>query len=276
MGNRSGTPELKIETTAIGSANAAKPAARAVAASAPATNESVWLREALALFRKDVRAELRTKVAVSSVGLFALSALMLIALATSTLKDAVSLNGRGDPLPSWDAASRFGMLWVLLCFAAFAGLSHSFVHEEQTGTTTALRLNMSPTGVYAGKLLYNLVLVLCIALVVTPLYMGVVELGVGQPLAFALTMLNGCIGLAASATFVAALAAKSRGTGALYGALGLPMLLAFLVLLLNAARTFYNPAMPALRVVKDVGSLLSFGVLLIALSALTFHYVWED
>ncbi len=237
---------------------------------------SDWLREALALFGKDLRAELRTKVAVSSVGLFALSALMLIALATSTLKDAQSLNGRGEILPSWDAASRFGMLWVLLCFAAFAGLSHSFVHEEQTGTTTALRLNMSALGVYAGKLLYNFALVVAITLVTAPLYMAAVELGVGQPLAFAATMVSGCIGLAASATFVAALAAKSRGTGALYGALGLPMLLVFLVLLLNAARTLYNPDMPALRVIKDVGGLLSFGVFLIALSALTFHYVWED
>ena len=237
---------------------------------------SSFLREALALFGKDLRAELRTKVAVSSVGLFTLCALMLIALATSTLKDAVTTVRLTWNARAWDYASRFAMLWVLLCFAAFAGLAHSFVHEEETGTTTALRLSMSPQGVYAGKLLYNFALVVSIALVATPLYMLATELVIGSPVVFVLTMLSGCVGLAATATFVAALAAKSRGTGALYGALGLPMLLVFLVLLMNAARTVYLVNAPALRVFKDVGGLLSFGVFLVTLSALTFHFVWED
>ena len=237
---------------------------------------SSFAREAIALFRKDLRAEWRTKVAVSSVGLFTLCALMLIALATSTLKDVVVETAYVRGL-AWDHASRFGMLWVLLCFAAFAGLAHSFVHEEETGTTTALRLCMSPEGVYAGKLLYNFVLVTAISLVATPLYMLAVDLPPGQkPLVFVLTMVSGCVGLSAAATFVAALAAKSRGTGALYGALGLPMLLVFLVLLLNAARTVYLVDAPFLIVFKAVSGLLSFGVFLIALSALTFHFVWED
>ena len=237
---------------------------------------SSFVSEAVALFRKDLRAELRTKVAVSSVGLFTLCALMLIALTTSTLKD-VEVETEYVHGLAWDHASRFGMLWVLLCFAAFAGLSHSFVHEEETGTTTALRLCMSPEGVYAGKLLYNFALVIAISLVATPLYMLAVDLPPGQqPLVFVLTMLSGCVGLAAAATFVAALAAKSRGTGALYGALGLPMLLVFLVLLLNAGRTVYLRDAPFLTVSKAVGGLLSFGIFLIALSALTFHFVWED
>ena len=244
-------------------------------------SSAFWVQEARALFGKDLRAELRTKVAVSSVGLFTLCALMLIALATSTLKDVVILTDRTirtdnvKEVLAWDYPSRFAMLWVLLCFAAFAGLAHSFVHEEETGTTTALRLTMSPQGVYAGKLLYNFVLVVSIALVATPLYMLATDLTPGKPTAFILTMLSGCVGLAATATFVAALAAKSRGTGALYGALGLPMLLVFLVLLMNAGRAVYNP-MPLVRIIKDVGGLLSFGVFLISLSALTFHYVWEE
>ena len=198
-----------------------------------------FLSEALALFRKDLRAELRTKVAVSSIGLFTLCALMLIALSTSTLKDTISKYPAAKELPAWSYDSRFGMLWVLLCFAAFAGMAHSFVHEEETGTTTALRLSMSPEGVYTGKLLYNFTLILSIAAVITPLYMLAIELPIGEPIAFVTTMLSGCVGLAATATFVAALAAKSRGTGALFGALGLPMLLVFLVLLLNAAQTIY-------------------------------------
>src|SRR5580700_8975072 len=52
---------------------------------------SDWFTEARALFLKDVRAELRTKVAVNAVGLFAIASLLLIALSTRDLKDLHAL-----------------------------------------------------------------------------------------------------------------------------------------------------------------------------------------
>ncbi len=239
-------------------------------------HHSSFLSEAVALFRKDLRAELRTKVALSSVGLFTFSALMLIALATRTLKDVkVPVSDLTESF-AWSYESRMGMLWVLLCFAAFAGLSHSFVHEEEAGTTTALRLSMSPEAVYAGKLTFNLALVLAVTTVVTPVYMLITGLPIFAPLQFGLVMFSGCVGLAAAATIVAALAAKARSTGALYGALGLPMLVVFLTLLMNAAGTLYKSGLPTWVAVRDIGGLLSYGILLIALSALTFVFVWED
>lgn len=261
---------------------------RSVSASSQVLPESGWLTEAWALFAKDVQAELRTKVAISAVGVFTLSALLLITLATALLKQVqtVDVLRLPDTLtrdqlmaqmhPAWDAPSKMGMLWVLLCFAAFAGLAHSFVHEEETGTVTALRLSMSAGAVYAGKLTFNLVVVFCVALVVTPLYMLITGMPMGSPLVFLLVMVSGCIGLAGAATIVAALAAKARGTGALFGAIGLPLLIVFLMLLLNASATLYviNPS--PIRILRDVGGLLSYGVLMIAVSSLTFGFVWED
>jgi heme exporter protein B len=246
------------------------------------------MTQTLALFEKDVRAELRTRVAVSSIGVFTFSALLLLGLATAALKEVQSLNilRLTDPItvtdveaqlrPAWDAASKMGMLWILLCFAAFAGLSHSFVHEEETGTVTALRLTMASGAVYAGKLLFNLVLIIAVATVITPVYLLMTGMPTGPFFVFVLVMLSGCIGLAGAATIVAALAAKARGTGALYGAIGLPLLVVFFMLLINAAQTLYIVNPSTIRVVRDVGGLLSYGVLLIAVSALTFHFVWEE
>jgi heme exporter protein B len=178
--------------------------------------------------------------------------------------------------PAWDSASKMGLLWVLLCFAAFTGLSHSFVHEEETGTVTALRLTMSAGAVYAGKLAFNFTLILTVALLVTPVYILMTGMELGAPPVFGMVMLSGCVGLAGAATIVAALAAKAQGKGALYPAIGLPMLIVFLMLLLNAANTLYTIDPPAVRVVRDVGGLLSYGVLLIAVSTLTFGFVWEE
>jgi heme exporter protein B len=106
--------------------------------------------------------------------------------------------------------------------------------------------------------------------------MAITDMGFGQPAVFLAMMLSGCLGLAAAATIVAALTAKAQGTGALYGALGLPILIVFLMLLLNAATTLYTRDAPLIRIVKDIGGLLSYGVLLVTLSAMLFHFVWED
>lgn len=252
-----------------------------------------WLDEARALFLKDLRAELRTRVAISSIGVFALSSLFLITVATAALKETKAINPGlffagldsnhtaqasfdAALYNAWDSPSKMALMWVLICFAAFAGLSHSFVHEEETGTTMALRLSMSAQAVYTGKLIFNFMVLVGVSIAITPLYMLITGMPAGSPIVLVLMMLSGCVGLAGAATIVAALAAKAHGTGALYGAVGLPLLLVFLFLLLNAAQTLYSPHAPLVQIVKDVGGLLSYGVALIGVSALTFHFVWEE
>ena len=81
--------------------------------------------------------------------------------------------------PHGATAARWRYYRVLLCFAAFTGLSHAFVHEEETGTTLALRLSMPATAVYAGKLLFNLMLITMVTVIVTPFYMLITGMGAG-------------------------------------------------------------------------------------------------
>ena len=262
--------------------------------STAASGQVNWFQAGVSLFRKDVRAEMRTKVAFSAIGVFTFSSLLLLALATATLKEAKAFSEprlyeamdrmrvmAGDLMidravqvalfPAWSASAKLALLWVLLCFAAFTGLAHAFVHEEETGTTLALKMSMPASGVYAGKLLFNLMLIALVTTIVTPVYMLITGLGMGAPAVFIGTMASGCIGLAGAATIIAALAAKARGTGALFGALGLPLLVVFISLLMNAATTVYAPNPELARVLKDVGGLLSYGVALIAVSAVTFR-----
>ena len=248
-----------------------------VSDSAAPNSEKDWIRDAWTLLRKDVRAELRTKTALSSVGIFAFASLLLMGLATLTLKETRAHDFlRNQDFNAWTDPSKLGLLWTLLCFAAFAGLSHSFVHEEEAGTVMALRLTTSAAAVYAGTLTFNVLLLMAVALIVTPAYMVMTGMQSGPWLVFIMMMLSGCLGLGGAATIVAALAAKARGAGALFGAIGLPLITVFLLLLLNAARTLYNADALALQYVKDIGGLFSYGILLIAVSSFTFKFVWED
>lgn len=238
---------------------------------------TVWLRQAVALLRKDLRAEFRTRTAISAIGIFSLASLFLLALATATLKEVLfSDTVSGTTKLAWQPPSKFGILWILFFFAAFSGLSHSFVHEEEAGTVTALRLRLIPEAVYAGKLFFNFLMVFGVAVVVTPLYMIITGMPLGNPLVSIGVLFGGCLGLSATATIIAAIAAKAQNKGALFGALGLPILAVFLMLLMGASQTLFTVSPSAIRVVRDVGGLFSFAVLLISVSALTFRFIWED
>ena len=236
-----------------------------------------WYRAAYALFKKDLRAEFRTKTALSSLGVFSLSALLLLAFATSTLKQVIYFdNVSGTTQFAWKSASKFGILWVIFFFAAFSGLGHSFVHEEEGGTTTALRLRMSPEAVYVGKLALNFVIIFSVAVFVTPLYMLVTDLPIGVPFLFILVMISGCLGLSAAATVVAAISAKAQNKGALFPALGLPLIVVFLLLLMSAGTTLFSEVAEMRNPLRDIGGLFSYAVLLITVSALVFRYIWEE
>ncbi len=92
------------------------------------------LAEVAAVFVKDLRAEFRTRVALNAVGLFALTTLAAVAYTIGPFRLAP------DDRPFLLSA----LLWIVLFFAAMAGLDRSFVKEEETHTAPLLRLAAAP------------------------------------------------------------------------------------------------------------------------------------
>ncbi len=217
--------------------------------------------QAMAVLEKDLRAELRNRAAINAIMLFAITALVVVGLAL----------GPGELHPVFKAA----LLWVVLFFAAFSGLAHVFLHEEETNTALALRLCALPGAVYAGKLAFNLLLLLGIAIVVVPLYALMLDVTLMRPVAFVVTLCTGCLGLGAAATIIAAIIAKARSKGALYGALGFPILLPLLIIAVDATRLTLTDV-PAEGLWKDIVGLVAFAVMLVTVSGVLFPYVWED
>lgn len=223
---------------------------------------SSFLAQAQAVLAKDLRAELRNRAALNSILLFAVTALVVVGFSTA-----------GSPI---EPRLKVALLWVVLFFAAFSGLSHVFIHEEETATSLALRLSASPGAVYAGKLLFNLLLLFGITAVVAPMFLLMVDLRLERPFAFLAVLTSGCLGLGAAATIVAAIIAKARGKGALYGALGFPILLPLLMMAVRAMQVTLLPSAPVGTILRDIGGLLAFAVMLITASFLLFPFVWED
>jgi heme exporter protein B len=217
--------------------------------------------QAVTVLQKDLRAELRNRAAVNSILLFAVTALVVVGYAV----------GPAAMGPGLKAA----LLWVVLFFSAFSGLAHVFLHEEEASTVTALRLSAQPAAVFAGKMIFNLLLLGVIGLIVVPLYIVMVRVEIARPFAFLGVVVTGAIGLGSAATIVAAIIAKAHGKGALYGAIGFPVLLPLLMMAVRATQLSMT-AQSAGELRSLMVGLLSFAVMLITASSLLFGAVWED
>ncbi len=185
-----------------------------------------WIDEAVAVFVKDWRAELRTRHALHTLLLFAVTTLVTVSLALGPL--GVSSGERLAVLPA--------LLWVILLFAAAAGLPRGFVQEEETHTAIALRLAATPSAVYCGKALYAASLLLALELLLVPLYVAVMQLPVASLGLLLAALAAGGVGLACASTLLAAIVAQAQGRGALFPILAFPVLLPLLLLAVELTR----------------------------------------
>jgi len=226
----------------------------------------VWrfLGETMAVFAKDMRCEFRTRVAFNSLALFAVTTLA-----------AVSYTIGPYGIAEADRPYLLGaLLWIVVFFAAMAGLDRSFVKEEETHTAPLLRLAARPLVVWGGKLLFNTVTLALLMAILVPLYVVLMGLSVRTPGWFILVLAAGCLALAVTTTIVAAIVARAMSRGALFAVLSVPLLLPLLVFLIQGTRAAIEGRVPdvlaALRAVVSLG-----GVMTVA-SAFLFPVVWHD
>ena len=192
---------------------------------------SSWLAEAAAVFAKDWRSEARNRFALNTLGLFALTTLVLVSVGLGPM--GVTAAG-AQVLPF--------LLWIVLLFATSAGLPRAFVQEEETHTATALRLAARPSTVFWGKLAFSLSLTWALEALVAPLFLAMVQLSVDSPGLFIAGLAAGGFGLAAASTVIAAIIAQARAGSALFAVLSFPILIPLLLLVVELTRNAVDGA----------------------------------
>lgn len=223
-----------------------------------------WVREVSAVFVKDLRCELRTRVALNALGLFALTTLAAVAYTV----------GPYGVTPSDRPYLLGALLWIVIFFAAMAGLDRAFVKEEETHTAPVLRLSASPSVVWGGKLLFNLVVLVVLMVILVPLYCVLMGMTVAAPWWFVALLTAGAYGLAVTTTIVAAIVARAMTRSALFAVLSLPLLLPLLVFVIQgtsgAVRGEVSVVWNALRAVLSLGGVMT------VVSAALFPVVWNE
>lgn len=223
------------------------------------------LRAAAAVFVKDLRSEWRTRVALNALLLFAFSVLVLVGYAVGPTRLA----------PEDRPVVNSVLLWVVLFFSAMTGLARAFVHEEEGGTASALRLSAPPAAVFLGKLLANLALLVVVTALVVPLFLALMSFGIAAPGLFLATLVLGAVGLASASTFVAAIVAKTAAKGALFAVLATPLLLPPLVAAVTATRVAATE--PDLSAgLEALKLLLAYDGLVTTAAFLLFDAVWRE
>lgn len=217
---------------------------------------------AIAVFRKDLRSELRTRYALNALLMFVITTLSIILFAI----------GNENVSPEVLA----GVFWIVIFFSTMSGLSRAFVAEEERGTVMTLQLMARPMTVYAGKLLFNTVLLAALNVVTTCLYLLLVTgFAVGNYAIFLPAMLLGTLGLASASTIIAAIIAKANTKGTLYPVLSFPILLPLLLTLINTTKLAVDGA-PFVEAVGDFQVLVSYFVVVTTISWVLFEYIWRD
>jgi heme exporter protein B len=223
-----------------------------------------WLAGAWAVFEKDLRLELRARYALNTLGMFVASSLLLVGVAVGP-----------EGVAAREAAA---LLWIVIVFAAAVGLGRAFVAEEERGTTLLLRLHLRGSMVYAGKLLFNVVLVGAMNALAALSFVLVLGLPVEAPGLLATALALGAVGLAGVTTLLSALIARAAGRGPLLAVLAFPLLVPLLLSGIRTTQRALAPppggAWPAS--VDDLVALFAFAGAVITASVLLFDYVWEE
>ncbi len=219
-----------------------------------------WLRGTWAVVSKDIRLELRSRHSMNVLLIFVLATLLLLALAA----------GPSTSIPRLQS----GLMWMVILFSTALGLGRAFVAEEEQGTALLLRLHVSSSRIYAGKLCFNLVLSLAINGVLVTAFIVLLRVRVGEPLLLVLSLVLGTVGLAGTTTLLAAIVARSQRRAALLPMLTFPLLLPVLLPAVDATHSgligsWQNTGTPLM-------TLASYSGTVITASAMLFDYAWRD
>lgn len=216
-------------------------------------------RVTLAVFRKDLKSEWRTREMVPALAQFIVLALLI--------------GNFGFQIDRTNASSIApGLLWLALVFAGLVAFGRTFAAErEQASLEAMLMTPASPVAIFAGKALAaSLLLVICEAVLLPALTIFFDTPLTGEVV---LAVLLATIGMAALGVMFAAIVARVRARELLLPLLTLPLWIPFIVAGGQAVQTAMG--LPG-NYQEAIGLLIDFDILFVVLTSLAARFVLED
>lgn len=221
-----------------------------------------YLDKVFALVGKDVAAELRTREMLSSMFVFAILVIVVFNFAFEMKVENTE-------------AVAPGVLWVAIAFAGMLGLNRSFIGEKDKGCMEGLLLcPVDRSAIYLGKMFGNVLFMLCMEIIVLPVFAAFFNLSVFDPKLLLIVFL-GTLGFAGVGTLFAAVAVHTKTREVMLPLLLLPVAVPVLIAAVKATGEAIAKTPPS-NAGPWISMLVGFDAIFLTIAYLTFNHVFEE
>lgn len=215
---------------------------------------SVW-----AMLRKDLVLEWRQKYAISGILLYMLCIVFIIFMTF----------GQGVRGPVWVV-----LFWIIMLFTAVNAVAKSFL-QESAGRVLYYYTLASPQAIMLAKILYNIGIMVFMAVVALVLHSATSGYPVVDSPSFLLSLLLGAIAFATTFSMISAIASKANNSGTLMAILSFPLLIPVLIILIRISLNALQQQNLAINV-QDLLYLGALNIMIVGMALILFPYLWRD
>jgi len=223
------------------------------------------LRHILLFTKKEIIAEWRNKYALGGIVLYVVTTVFVIYTALSQAGELSSLRPR-----LWNI-----LFWITILFTAVNAIAKSFFQESKGRFLYYYTLTHSLTVLFA-KMLYNLLLMLLLAILCLGTYTLMLDYPVQQQFPFLIAVFSGGTSLAFLFSMISAIASKAGNNSTLIAILGFPVILPLFIILIKLSGIGFTDMNANDIILREVAMLAGLNVVVIALSFILFPYLWRD
>lgn len=220
------------------------------------------LRQISLVIGKDLRIESRSRHTIALI--IVLGTLIVVVLGMGL--------GAGRPIEGFGATA---ILWTAYLFGGVLCFEKTMAVERQDDALAGLLMApIDRSAIYVAKLVTNLLLMISLALVVTPVAILLFRFDLsGHPLGFTLVMLLGMTGFAAVGTLFAGAVSSSRLQGGLLAVIVFPLSLPLVIVSTQLMRRLFQDG----QALDPLGlaALVAFDAIFLVTSWLVFEFVLE-
>jgi len=221
---------------------------------------SRWLDQLLALYWKDLLAEVRTREVLNASLVFSLMVLVLFNFAFDLRVERA-------------AAAAPGVLWVTFTFAGVLTLGRGFAREHDRGTLEGLLLAPIDRGaLYLAKVLVNVTFIGLVEAASLPVFAALFNVQLDWPLTIVIVLL-GTLGFAGIGTLLSAMAANTRAREVMLPLLLFPLVIPVLIASVKATGQAVGAGSGDDH--PWLGLLAAFDAIFLSVSFLMFDHVVE-
>ena len=221
-----------------------------------------FLAQVLTVAAKDVRAELRSRDAVSGSVVFALLVLVIFNFAFDLEGEMSEVAGPG-------------VLWVAIALAGMMGLGHVFAKEREQGGLQGLLLTpMDRSAIFVGKVAAALLLTFALELFLLPLFAVFADVSI-LSLELLLVVMLGTVGFVTVGTLFSAIAVHTRAREVMLPILLFPIVVPLMIAAVKITGGLLD-GQPLSEMRNWMNLLVGFDVIFLTVSYMTFDYVVEE